>query len=647
MNELDKEKSPYLKQHAHNPVHWKAWGKSAFDLAQSENKPIFLSIGYSTCHWCHVMEKESFENQEIADFLNDHFVSIKIDREELPEVDSQYMQAVQIMTRRGGWPMSVFLDLKLRPFYGGTYFAPKHFLALLQKITELWKTNLSEIQRASQDLEKILQAKHSKSSRPPFEKIKTKFFELFQTQVDATLGGHEGAPKFPMNYELLCAHRIATTDVEKALALKTSQLTLEKMLSGGIWDHVGGGIHRYSTDEQWRVPHFEKMLYDQASLLSILAENLALQDSDFFKMRAESLIEYLHRDLKIPGGAFYSAEDADSEGHEGTFYIWDFLELKKALTAEEFSNISQHFEISESGNWEGKIVFHSSKTDPSSFKGIWSKLLALRSLRPRPLRDEKVICSWNGLMISALSRYARVCASPLALQMAEEAADFIFKNCYLNKKLYRRWIEGEAKFEAQLEDYAFFIEGLIELSQSSGDKKYLEWAIELQETADAIFYRSSENYYVSNTQEHLLIENEDYSDNVTPSAVSTQILNLIWLGELSTKTEYLDRAEKLLEQVTDALDRYPLGYSRLLEALGLTQTERESVAVVCSPTYSILDRLLEHQKIEKMYKPFRKTIISHDNTHPLLKGKVLKHEKLSFYVCRGKTCKEAQDHYEN
>ncbi|MEZ4814474.1 MAG: thioredoxin domain-containing protein [Bdellovibrionota bacterium] len=632
-NELSKEKSPYLQQHAHNPVHWKPWGEAAFKLAQDQDLPIFLSIGYSTCHWCHVMERESFERKEIADFLNKNFVSIKVDREELPEVDALYMEALQIMTSRGGWPLNIFLDHKLQPYYGGSYFPPQNFFKILHQLDRMWRDRREELTKVSEELKIYLTKEDEKAEGINLKHLKTAFIQSSEHAFDPLHGGHKGAPKFPMNYEAIALLRFESTPTSDVH--KNVEVYLEKMLSGGIWDHVGGGIHRYSTDEEWRVPHFEKMLYDQASLLSLLTECLMKKENPFFRTRAESLISYLERNLKMPNGAFYTAEDADSEGEEGKFYIWTHEELSKLLTPNELKSLSQHFEISPEGNWEQHIVFHSSKKESEDYSAIWSKLLGKRSQRERPLRDEKILTSWNGLMISALARYARTTDSPKALELAKEAADFVLKKLYEKKKLMRRWIDGEAKFEAQLEDYAFLIEGLYEIYLTSMELKYLKVALELQDQALENFWKD-EKGFISNKGESVWRENQEFSDNVVPSAVSSALLNLAWLSEIALRNDYASKIKEAALSYPQSLLQYPLIYPRVLEFYDIVENSLESIAVVISDNTPFSD-FLKHS-----YNPKHFVIAGTKDSQPLLKDKALTFSPATYYICKNRSCSAPQ-----
>lgn len=635
MNELSQEKSPYLQQHAGNPVHWKAWGEKAFKLARTQDKPIFLSIGYSTCHWCHVMERESFERKEIADYLNANFISIKVDREELPEVDALYMEALHIMNSRGGWPLNVFLDNDLRPFFGGTYFPAQNFFQLLHQLKSMWSEKRDQILQVTEEIKHYLSQDDEKVRGLNLSQLPRDFTKSSTERFDLAHGGHQGAPKFPMNYEAIALVRFNYN--EENAALDNTKFYLEKMLSGGIWDHVGGGLHRYSTDDEWRVPHFEKMLYDQASTLGVITEVLMKEEDPFLRKRAESLIDYLIRDLKIPGGAFYAAEDADSEGVEGKFYVWTYHELESVLSNEEFDKLKNHFEIQEEGNWEHNIVIHAAEMEKGDYSEIWKKLLEVRSKRHRPTRDEKVITAWNGLMIASLARYARTQENSRVTNLAKEAADFVLENLYANKTLLRRWIAGEAKFTAQLEDYAFLIEGLRELYLSSMELKYLKCAIELQDLALAIFWKEGKGF-ISNTGENVWRDNQEFNDNVTPSAVSTSLLNLLWLSELALKDDYAAKVQSIIADIPKGVLQYPLIYPRLIEFYKLQSSGLESVVAILKNAASSTKAPLL-----KSYAPNRFMITGTESEHPLLNGKKAVFDNLTYYICKNKTCSAPSD----
>src|SRR3989475_4713236 len=489
-NRLINETSPYLLQHAHNPVDWYAWGPEVLERAAAEDKLILLSIGYSACHWCHVMEHESFENPSIAKVMNEHFVNIKGDREERPDLDQIYMSAVQIMTGSGGWPLTIFLLPNGEPIFGGTYFPPEDrynrpgFLRVLETIAEAYRTRRAEIMENAKSLREHL-------TRPTFRKsqdeiIDTNLLDMayraIASRFDSREGGFGGAPKFPpsMSIDFLLRY-YDRTDSDQALHMAT--LTLDKMAYGGMYDQVGGGFHRYSTDDRWLVPHFEKMLYDQASLASAYTEAWLATKEKEFSLVARETLDYVLRDMTHPEGGFYSAEDADSEGVEGKFYLWTDDELKRLLAHDEYASVAAAYGVTARGNYEHSATIlnlqpgQSRSNRPEVLDLAMKKLLAARARRVRPHLDDKVLTSWNGLMISAMARAYQAFGEPRYLQAAQKAAHFVLNRLRApDGRLLRRWREGEARFPGYVDDYAFFIDGLIELYQSAFDRKWIDCA---------------------------------------------------------------------------------------------------------------------------------------------------------------------------
>ncbi|MEK7765160.1 MAG: thioredoxin domain-containing protein, partial [bacterium] len=493
-NRLAKEKSPYLLQHAHNPVDWYPWGPEALAKAQREDKPIFLSIGYSTCHWCHVMEKESFENEDIARVMNEHFVSIKVDREERPDLDHLYMTAVMAMTGQGGWPMSTFLTPDGRPFYGGTYFPPDDrygrpgFKRVLLTLADAWKNKRDDLLATAGELTRILHDVSRSTTTGggaalDASTLKTAF-ESLQDSFDERDGGFGGAPKFPRPHALTFLLRYHARAGE-ASALKMAEVTLDRMAGGGIHDQIGGGFHRYSTDEKWLVPHFEKMLYDQALLARAYLEahqvtrtrRGGLQAAQEYARVARRIFEYVMRDLTDSAGGFYSAEDADSEGVEGKFYVWTPAELERTLGPVDGKRAAKFFGVTQAGNFEhGWSILHLPKPvtglDRAWLDGVSRKLLEARSTRIRPHRDDKVLASWNGLMISALAYGAQVLDDPRYSAAAAKAAEFVLtKMRRPDGRLLRRYRAGEAAVPGFLDDYAFMALGLLDLYEATFDPR--------------------------------------------------------------------------------------------------------------------------------------------------------------------------------
>ncbi|MFL6278524.1 MAG: thioredoxin domain-containing protein [Vicinamibacterales bacterium] len=600
MNRLARERSPYLLQHAGNPVDWYAWGEEAFERARREDKPIFLSIGYSTCHWCHVMEHESFENPAIADLLNHDFVSIKVDREERPDVDRVYMSFVQATTGSGGWPMTVFLTPELKPFFGGTYFPPSSkwgrpgFSDLLGELARVWRHDRARVEEAATELLQRLRSVTATDGSSPAESELAAAdtldvaVEQFQRSFDRRRGGFGDAPKFPRPSELLFLlrehARRGRDDARSSAALEMATETLRAMALGGMRDHVGGGFHRYSVDGDWRVPHFEKMLYDQSQLILAYLEASQATGDAFYATVAEDTLAYIRRDMTDPQGGFYSAEDADSvppehandpKAHksEGAFYIWSDDEIE-ALLGEDADIARRRFGIERGGNapqdpqgeFTGKNLLYTSQSiDEISIRSgktpdevvaalgrIRQRLMAARSTRPRPHLDDKILTAWNGLMIAAFARAARVLIDrPLAseyLECAVRSASFIRQRLWSDAGLLRRYRDGEAAIAAYAEDYAYLIWGLLELFQSSGDAAWLEWALTLQAKQDEKFWDDKEAGWFSTTGDDptvLLRLKEDY-DGAEPAASSVSALNTLTIANLTGDARMRERAQRTI-----------------------------------------------------------------------------------------------------
>jgi uncharacterized protein YyaL (SSP411 family) len=600
MNRLARERSPYLLQHAGNPVDWYPWGAEAFERARREDKPIFLSVGYSTCHWCHVMEHESFENKALADILNRDFVSIKVDREERPDVDRVYMSFVQATTGSGGWPMSVFLTPDLKPFYGGTYFPPASrwgrpgFADLLTELTRAWKEERPRVEQAASELmdrlRSVTGADGTERAEAQIGAVETldAAIEQFQRSFDRRRGGFGDAPKFPRPSELLFllrehARRPAGSAASGAAKLMAVE-TLRAMALGGMRDHIGGGFHRYSVDGDWRVPHFEKMLYDQAQLVFAYLEAAQATGEDFYAAVAEDTLAYVRRDMTDPGGGFYSAEDADSvpperagiagaHKTEGAFYIWSDEEIG-ALLGADADVARRRFGIRPSGNapqdpqgeFTGKNLLYTAESIEDIAAGTGStgddvqaalgrireRLFVARAKRPRPHLDDKILTAWNGLMLGAFARAARVLVGrPAAagyLDTATRAAAFIRRTMWTDGLLLRRYRDGEAAIEGYAEDYAYLIWGLLELFQASGDAGTLEWALELQSCQDAKFWDEQGAGWYSTTGDDptvLLRLKEDY-DGAEPAASSVAALNTLTLAHMTGDDAMRQKSERTI-----------------------------------------------------------------------------------------------------
>lgn len=581
MNKLAAEKSPYLLQHRDNPVHWQTWSKEAFELAHAANKPIFLSIGYATCHWCHVMAHESFEDQEVAEILNDNFISIKVDREELPDVDNVYMKVVQGMTGHGGWPMTVILTPDLKPFFGGTYFRKGDLIQILDQISSAWKNNLASVQNTAKEIVEYFKGRgvdrNGVSEIDP--DIFNKFLDSAISDFDPEHGGFgggsnsgaHGGPKFPPSMKLQLLLRIYE-DENEPRALHIIEHTLKSMAYGGIYDHLGGGFARYTTDEAWIIPHFEKMLYDNALLAKTYLESYQITKKELYRTVAIETLDYILRDMTSNEGGFYSAEDADSEGVEGKFYLWSFEELNQILTDDEFKIFTKVYPVSESGNFEGQNILTLNKDQEwnikytPALKEIHQKLLAQRNKRVRQLCDDKILTAWNGLMIDAMALGYKLTNEERFLAAAQKSANFIHTTLYKDKKLYRRYRDGEVKFDALLDDYAYLINGLLALYQNDLNDKWLTWAGELQKQQNDLFWDDKSKIYKYSTQKELIFSSNDLYDSAEPSSNGYAIMNLLKLSTLLKKPEYTLIAEDILIHNSAALNRYPQIHSTMILA---------------------------------------------------------------------------------
>lgn len=591
MNELKNEKSPYLRQHASNPVEWHAWNDRSLALAKESNRPIFLSIGYSTCHWCHVMAHESFENAKTAELMNRHFFNIKVDREERPDIDAIYMSAVQALTGSGGWPMSIWLTPDLKPFYAGTYFPPDErygrigFSSVLSQLASLWKDGREKILESADQITELLQqyAVHRPGVAgaklvPPA--LMERAFLSIRAQFDAINGGFSPAPKFPMpvymEFLLEYFHRTKNAD-----ALRMTAFTMEKIANGGIYDHLGGGFARYSTDEKWTVPHFEKMLYDNAQLISVSAGLHAATADARWRKLTEHALEYVLRDLRHADGGFFSAEDADSEGKEGAFYLWTLFDVQKRLPSDEAAAFVAYYGLTANGNFmdphtgeEGMNVLRKNETAPRSeaLSNAEKKLLEVRNRRPRPHRDEKIIAEWNGLMISALAKSAAALKEPRYAKEAVRTARFLrghFQRAG-QKEIFRSWCDGVASIEAQQSDYAMLVQGLLDLYETAGGEEWLAWATALHEISHQLFFDEElGGYFMNVARFDLLVRLKDINDNVIPSGNSIAIKNGFRLAQITGRNDFRKSAVASAATFSSRLDSQPLSMISALSALEL------------------------------------------------------------------------------
>jgi uncharacterized protein YyaL (SSP411 family) len=610
-NRLSLEKSPYLLQHADNPVDWYPWGQEAFEKAGREDKPIFLSIGYSTCHWCHVMEHESFEDSEVAALMNDAFVNVKVDREERPDIDAVYMSVCQMMTGSGGWPLSVILTPKAKPFFAGTYipktarFGRAGMLELVPQIVAAWRARRGEIEAASaritSELERI-SVRQASAAGPGIEVLERAYQDL-AGRFDGVHGGFGHAPKFPSPHNLLFLLRYWKRTGENR-ALEMVETTLRGMASGGIWDHVGFGFHRYSTDEKWFAPHFEKMMYDQALLAMAYTEAFLATGNEPHRRTAEAILDYALRDMSDPSGAFYSAEDADSEGVEGKFYLWTHDELTRLLDADDARLVVDLFGVEPAGNFSGEVpggnilylrrpldaVARELSVDAQELRDRLEKIRRIlydaRRSRVRPQRDDKILTDWNGLMIAALSKAASAFDEPRYASSATKAAEFLLGTMRAGGGfLHHRFRDGEAAVTGNLDDYACLAWGLVELYQATFEVEYLQRAVELADEMVALFADPQVGgfYFAAAGGERLIVRTKDVYDGAAPSGNSTATYVLIRLARLTGESRFEDEAEKVARAFHHELTRAPSGFAFFMSALELAAGPSTEVVVVGDP----------------------------------------------------------------
>jgi uncharacterized protein YyaL (SSP411 family) len=616
-NRLVNETSPYLLQHKDNPVDWYPWGEEALKRAREEDKPVLLSVGYSACHWCHVMERESFEDDETARMMNENFVNIKVDREERPDIDSIYMAAVQALTRHGGWPMTVFLTPDGAPFYGGTYFPPipsrgmPSFQQLLLSVVDAYENRREEVLQNAQAVRDYLQASTA-AVIPEAETSGTELLDraagVLLSQLDRRFGGFGGAPKFPqvMNLEVLLRHHHRTGERS---ALDGVELTCRQMANGGIYDQLGGGFSRYSVDGYWLVPHFEKMLYDNALLSRLYLETYQATGDAFYRRIAEETLDYVLRDMTSEAGGFYSAEDADSEGEEGKFYVWTPEELEAALDPDEARLAVRYWDVTERGNFEGKNILHVARLPEAvadefgvspeelwaRIAGIRAKLFAVREERVRPGRDEKILAAWNGLMLRSFALAARVTGREDYREAAIENATFIVEKLIEDGRIHRSYKDGRARFNGYLEDYAMVADGLVALYEATFETRWLVEADALLDAVSELFWDEEKRAFYDTPADHeeLVTRPRDVYDNAAPSGTSVATEVLLKLALFLDRSDYRQRAEDVLDELAGGMEKVPSGFGRLLCALDLSISETREVAIVGDPEAQDTRVLLE------------------------------------------------------
>lgn len=671
-NRLAGETSPYLLQHAYNPVDWRPWGDEALAQAREEDKPIFLSIGYSACHWCHVMEHESFENEEIAAYLNEHFVSIKVDREERPDLDDIYMTAVQIMTGRGGWPMTVFLTPDLKPFYGGTYYPPfdrqgmPGFLSVLRGIQNAWSGNREGIAKSADQLTGLIrqnaaiEAGDGALTAAVFDKAAAGL----KANYDLENGGWGGAPKFPSapTIRFLLRHYRATGD--KA-SLGMADETLRKMAWGGMYDHIGGGFHRYAVDDEWLVPHFEKMLYDNGQLTQAYIDAYQLTGDAFFARIARQILDYQLTVMTGPEGAFHSAEDADSEGEEGKFYVWTHDEIAAVLGDEDAKVFCAYYSILPKGNFSSHEPYHRGMNIPHMTKshdaiaeelgidpaalleridGLRATLLAVRAKRVRPGLDDKVITSWNGLMIAGMARAARALDEPRYAEAAAKAADFILTRMRAEDGLlFRTHRNGDSRHIGYLDDHANMALALIELYQADFNARWLDGAVALADAVAAHFADESGAgfYFTADVHTHLIARQKPTYDGSEPSGNSMATLALLRLAALTGREDLRVLGEKTLAAQAEAMTEHPGAYMAMLEAAELALRPGKEIALIGpreSETIQAFRRAIDSAYLPNTVLVWADGAAPEQEASPLLKGRGLVNGTAAAYVCENFTC---------
>ena len=668
-NRLAKEKSPYLLQHAHNPVDWFAWNEEAFEKARRENKPIFLSVGYSTCHWCHVMERESFEDERIGKFLNEHFVSIKVDREERPDVDKIYMTFVQATTGSGGWPMSVFLTPDLKPFYGGTYFPPDSrygrpsFLQLLEHIAKLWQEREKDVLVSAGDIHSRLETATETVAEESAlnENVLKNAADFFKKMFDPQHGGFGGAPKFPQpstpQLLLRCAKRFSDNEAAQ-MVLKTC----DAMAAGGIHDQLGGGFARYSVDAEWLVPHFEKMLYDNAQLAQLYLDAFLISNDARHADVIRDILDYVLRDMTHPDGGFYSAEDADSEGHEGKFYCWTKDELSKLLTVDEFNVAANYFGITAEGNFvdhshprplpgQNVLSIANSNVPPNDLPLLESakvKMLAVRTKRIRPHLDDKILASWNGLMLGGFARAGIVLNEGEYLNAAGKNLEFIRAKLWESKSaignrqsaissLFHRWRDGERDNVELLNDYAFYLSGVIELYEATLNPAHLDFAVELADAMLTKFYDSENGGFwqsVADSKNLILRVKDDY-DGAEPSGNSVATISLLKLGAITGRKDFTNAAEKTLQLFAHRLEHFPQAMPFMLHALDFSLQKPKRIVIAGNSNSKKFQELL--RTAHSTYQP-NKIVSGNSGTVEEFARTLPAKGDATVYLCSGNVC---------
>jgi hypothetical protein len=675
VNRLFLESSPYLLQHAHNPVNWYPWGDEAFEVARHLGRPVLLSVGYSTCHWCHVMEEESFDDEEIARTINEDYVIVKVDREERPDVDAIYMNAVQMMTGGGGWPMTVWLTPDRKPFFGGTYFPARDgdrgarvgFLTLLRQLKQAYGSQAGKVAQVSTQLTEAIRqnlAPDRGGEELPDARLLESAAAYYRSRYDSANGGLSGAPKFPSSLPvrfLLRYHR----RTQDAQALRMAAQTLEKMAAGGMYDHVGGGFHRYSTDERWLVPHFEKMLYDNALLTMAYLDGFQATGRREFAGVAREILRYVERDMTSPEGAFYSATDADSptpggKREEGWFFTWTPDEVRAVLGKERARIVAAYYGVTALGNFEGRSIFHVPRPlpdvardldlPPEKLRAVIEEsrdgLYAGRAKRPSPLRDDKILTAWNGLMISAHAQAALVLGEERYAQRAARAAEFVLTRMRKDGRLLRSYKDGRPRHTGYLDDYAFLIAGLLDLYEATGEPRWLREALALDGLLEKLYEDKEHGGYFMTSHDHeaLLAREKPAHDGAEPSGNSVQALNLMRLHELTTEDRYRQRAERTLRAFGSRLAQAPAALSEMLLASDFHLDTPKELVIITPGSRNEAEPLLA--KLRSTFVPNRVLTVAAEadltaqsRLVPLLRGKVARRGQATAYVCERRVCR--------
>ena len=683
-NRLIHETSPYLLQHAHNPVDWYPWGEEALQKAKELDRPILLSVGYSACHWCHVMERESFENEEIADLMNQHFVSIKVDREERPDIDSIYMQAVQALTQQGGWPMTVFLTPDGRPFYGGTYYPPRDrqygrevmpgFPRILLTMADVYQNRREQVEEQAAQLADYLQKRSSSPLRGkgdiastgamPLEMLANASQEL-AADFDAAHGGFGNAPKFPntMALEFLLRmhlHRVRGEIGTKATRpeLEIVETTLQRMAHGGIYDQLGGGFHRYSVDAEWLVPHFEKMLYDNALLSRIYLHAYLVTGNPFYRRIVEETLDYVVREMVSPEGGFYSTQDADSEGEEGKFFTWTPDEIEAALPGEDAALFMLYYDVSRRGNFEGKNILHVERDAQAvadqaqvslerlqdALERGRKTLFQVREQRVKPGRDEKILTSWNGLMLRSFAEAGRCLERADYLQVAVKNAGFLLQHLCRDGRVLRTYKDGRGRLNGYLEDYTFLADGLLALYEADLQPRWFTEARRLMDEAIKLFADDQQGGFFDTGSDHeaLVSRPKDIMDNATPAGNSVAIEVLLRLAAFTGEESYRQRADEYLRGLADVMVQHPQAFGHVLGALDFAMSPVKEFAIIGDPrqadTRALLHVINSHYLPNSVLACAAPTASEAIQAVPLLADRSAKDGKATAYVCQNFAC---------